>query len=121
MPKYMLLMYIPPAGAPTETSAGAPKENWADQQNAWGEFVQGLKDAGVYLDNNSLAGTDVATTVQTRDGETLLTDGPFAETKEYLAGYFLIEADDLDTALKHAAQVPSAAWGSVEVRPLRES
>jgi hypothetical protein len=120
MPKYMLLMYVPPARPPKERSAGPPKESWADQQKLWGEFVQGLKDAGVYLDNNSLAGTDVATTVRVRDRETQITDGPFAETKEYLAGYFLIEAEDLDTALEHAAQVPSAAWGSVEVRPLWE-
>ena len=52
-----------------------------------------------------------------RGGETQITDGPFAETKEYLAGYFLIEAPDLDAALEHAEQMPSASWGAVEVRP----
>jgi hypothetical protein len=56
--------------------------------------------------------------VRVRDGETAVTDGPFAETKEYFAGYFLIEVDDLDAALAWAARVPSATYGSVEVRPL---
>jgi hypothetical protein len=56
--------------------------------------------------------------VQVRDGETQITDGPFAETKEALAGYFLINAPDLDTAIEWAAKIPSASWGSVEVRPV---
>jgi hypothetical protein len=118
MPKYLLLMYAP--AQPPAPATPEREERWADQQKVWADFVQGLKDAGVWRDNNGLAGTDLATTVRVRDGETHITDGPFAETKEYLAGYFLIEVDDLDTALKHAAQVPSAAWGSVEVRPLWE-
>jgi hypothetical protein len=60
----------------------------------------------------------VATTVRVRDGETQITDGPFAETKEYFAGYYLIETPDLDVVLEWAARIPSATYGSVEVRPL---
>lgn len=72
----------------------------------------------MFLANHGLAGTDVATTVRVRDDETQITDGPFAETKEYFAGYYLIEAADLDGALKWAAQMPSSAYGAVEVRPV---
>ncbi len=68
--------------------------------------------------NRGLAGAETATTVRVRDAETQITDGPFAETKELLAGYFLIDAPDLDTALEYAAKVPSASYGSVEVRPV---
>jgi hypothetical protein len=84
----------------------------------WAKFEEEIKGAEVYLDNNGLARTDSATTVRVRDGERQVTDGPFAETKEYLAGYFLIDVDDLDAALDWAARIPSAEYGSVEVRPM---
>jgi hypothetical protein len=64
-----------------------------------------------------MQGTEVATTIRVRDDETLMTDGPFAETKEILASVFVIEVDDLDAALAHAARMPSAEYGAVEVRP----
>jgi hypothetical protein len=110
MPQYMLLMYQP--------VEGPPQENWAEQRQQWQQYVQDLTEAGALVHNNGLAGADAATTVRVRDGETQITDGPFAETKEMLAGYFLVEVDDLDSALKWAARIPSAAYGSVEVRPL---
>jgi hypothetical protein len=106
----MLLMYQP--------VEGPPQENMAEQYQQWQSYVQDLTEAGALVHNNGLAGIDAATTVRVRDGETQITDGPFAETKEMLAGYFLVEVEDLDTALKWAARIPSAAWGSVEVRPL---
>ena len=111
MPKYMLLMYQPGGDRPS-------REEIAEQWPRWQEFDRDLKEAGLFLANDGLAGTDAATTVRVRDGETQVTDGPFAETKEYLAGYYLIEAPDLDTALEWAARIPSADYGSVEVRPM---
>jgi hypothetical protein len=111
MPQYLLLNYLPVDGGP-------PPDEAADQHQRWESFARDLVDAGILLQNSGLKGTDAATTLRVRDGETQITDGPFAETKEYLAGYFLIEAPDLDTALKHAAKMPSATWGAVEVRPI---
>ena len=111
MSKYLLLMYQP---AGPEPSADEIREEWPK----WAKFEEEIKGAEVYLDNNGLARTDSATTVRVRDGERQVTDGPFAETKEYLAGYFLIDVDDLDAALDWAARIPSAEYGSVEVRPM---
>ncbi|GAA2269620.1 MULTISPECIES: YciI family protein [Kitasatospora] len=111
MPKYMLLNYLPTKGGP------APEE-MREQHARWMRYDQDLKEAGLFLANDGLAGPDAATTVRVRGGETQLTDGPFAETKEYLAGYFLIEAPDLDVALEWAARMPSSSYGSVEVRPV---
>lgn len=77
-----------------------------------------LKEKGVYLGGERLADVDSATSVRVRDGKTLVTDGPFAETKEQLGGYFLVECDHLDQATEIAAQIPSAEYGTIEVRPL---
>jgi hypothetical protein len=121
MPQYMLLMYHPTDSAPRDSS-GKPlttPEDWAAEGERWASFTKDLADAGLLVANSGLQGTDAATTVRVRDGETQITDGPFAETKEYLAGYFLIEAEDLDTALAWAARIPSTTWGSTEVRPVR--
>jgi hypothetical protein len=111
MPQYLLLMYRP-------TEGGPGPETMADEHKAWQAFTQDLQDSGALLGNKGLAGIESATTLRVRDGETQVTDGPFAETKEYLAGYFLVEAADLDAALAHAAAMPNAAYGSVEVRPV---
>jgi hypothetical protein len=121
MPQYMLLMYHPSDGGPRDSS-GQPlstPEDWAAERERWAAFTKDLADAGRLVANSGLQGTDAATTVRVRDGETQITDGPFAETKEYLAGYFLIDADDLDAALGWAARIPSTNWGSTEVRPVR--
>ena len=79
-----------------------------------------LESAGKFLGGDALAPTSMATTVRIRNDETLVTDGPFAETKEQLGGFYLIDADDLDEALAWAARVPAARDGSVEVRPVVE-
>jgi hypothetical protein len=93
-----------------------------DERNAYfGEYMgytQALVDAGIWVGGNQLQGTDTATVVRVRDGETLTTDGPFAETKEQLAGYYLIEVETLDDALDWAARIPSARIGTIEVRPV---
>jgi hypothetical protein len=88
----------------------------------YGEYlalVHELRAAGKYVGGNPLQPTATATTVRVRDGKTQMTDGPFAETKEQLGGYFLIEAADLDEATRIAARLPTARFGSIEVRPIR--
>jgi hypothetical protein len=85
--------------------------------NAFGEYVRS-KDA--FLGGEALEPTATATTVRVRDGQTLTTDGPFAETKEALGGYYLVEATDLDEAIDFAARIPGAQNGSIEVRPIWE-
>ena len=77
-----------------------------------------LKAAGVLLANNGLDPVTNATTVRVRDGKTLITDGPFAETHEQLGGYFLLECNDLDEAIRWAEKIPTAKYGSIEIRPL---
>jgi hypothetical protein len=82
------------------------------------EFSKQLQTNGNYLAGTQLRASNTATTVKVRDGQRLVTDGPFAETREQLGGYYLIEAKDLDEALAIAARVPSASTGTIEVRPV---
>ena len=98
-----------------------PRMPKPEAEKLMGEFVQlrnDLKASGHYLGGERLQPTSSATTVRVRDGKTLTTDGPFAETKEQLGGFFLIEAEDLNSAIQLAARIPSARFGSVEVRPI---
>jgi hypothetical protein len=81
---------------------------------------EGLRDRGVLLAAEPLHPVDTATTVRVRDGQVTVTDGPFAETKEQLAGFYLVDAPDLDAAIQIAARIPPAREGSIEVRPVRE-
>ena len=111
--QYLILIYGDPTAAATMTEAEG-----REVMNAYFAYSQGLQDAGVYVDGNPLEGTDAATTVRVRNGERLLTDGPFAETREVLGGYYLIECDSLDAAIEHAAACPGAQKGSIEVRPI---
>ena len=83
------------------------------------EFDAGIRRSGHCLASEALQSVQTATTVRVREGRVSITDGPFAETKEQLAGFYMIEARDLDEALKIAAQIPPAAIGSIEVRPIR--
>ena len=80
----------------------------------------GLRESGVLMAAEALQSTESATTVRVRGGRATITDGPFAETKEQLAGFYLIDAANLDAALEIAAKIPPAREGSVEVRPVRE-
>jgi hypothetical protein len=86
--------------------------------NEYGAFTESIKESGNYVAGDALQPTSTATTVRIRGGETLVTDGPFAETKEQLGGYYLVEAKDVDEALKIAERIPSARYGSIEVRPV---
>ncbi len=84
------------------------------------QLAQDLKSSGQYLAANPLHSTSMATSVRVRDGKRLVTDGPFAETREQLGGYFLVNAKDLDEAIGIAARIPMARKGTVEVRPVIE-
>jgi len=86
----------------------------------WWEYDQWLHDQGWHRGGEALQPTPTATTVRVRDGKTLSTDGPFAETKEQLGGYYLIECDNLDQAIEAAARMPSSPTGSTEIRPIQE-
>jgi len=111
--KYLLLIYADEARWQTMTEAA--------QGAIFGEYmtlVDELKASGKYLGGEPLEPTTTASTVRLRDGKALVTDGPFAETREQLGGFFLIEAGSLDEALAIAGRIPDARVGSIEVRPV---
>jgi len=109
--KYMLLIYSAEA-APADPAAGA------SMLAAYGAYSEALKQAGALLGADRLQPSANATTVRISDGHNEVLNGPYAETREQLGGYFLIEAPDLDVALKWAARCPGASHGIVEVRPI---
>jgi hypothetical protein len=111
--KYLLTIYADESAWEDVT----PEDSKAIM-DAYGAFTQDVNDAGVFVGGEGLQPTATATTVRVRDGERLLTDGPFAETKEQLGGFYLLECKDLDEAVDWAARIPGAAQGSVEVRPV---
>ena len=84
----------------------------------WFEYTTALQESGAMVAGDALEPIDTATTVRVRDGETVISDGPFAETKEALGGYYLVDVPDLDAALAWAAKIPNVGYGSVEVRPV---
>jgi hypothetical protein len=84
----------------------------------WNAFIGAMQQAGIIVKGDGLLGPETATTVRVRDGKRLVQDGPFADAKEQLGGYFVIEVPDLDQALEWAARAPCAAMASVEVRPV---
>jgi hypothetical protein len=106
--KYLCLVYL----EPQKFNAVADTECFA--------CGEGLRQRGVLLAAEPLFPVDTATTVRVRNGAVTVTDGPFAETKEHLAGFYLIEARDLNDAIQVASKIPPAREGSVEVRPVRE-
>ena len=110
--QYLLLIYG------TETYWENPGPEQGKMAGEYMEFTKGITASGHYKGGNRLDFTSKATTVRVREGKTLTTDGPFAETREQLAGYYLVEAKDLDTALAIAARIPGARFGSIEVRPV---
>ncbi len=110
--KYMLLIYLDElALSETEREACYVEST---------QLAQQIKSSGKYLAANPLHPTSTATSVRVRDGKRFVTDGPFAETREQLGGYFLIEAKDLDEAIGIAARIPMARKGTVEIRPVIE-
>jgi hypothetical protein len=107
--QYILLIYS------AESDDAAQPDSFMAE---FGAFTQGIVRNGNFKAADRLKAVATATTVRVREGKTLTTDGPFAETREQLGGYYLIEAKDLDEAIAIAAKVPSARYGSVEVRPV---
>jgi hypothetical protein len=111
--QYLLMIY--------RNEAELSKMDAADRKKVtaeYGAFTQSIIQSGHFKAGDGLQPTTTATTVRVREGKTLTTDGPFAETREQLAGYYLVDAKDLDTALGIAARIPGAKTGSVEVRPV---
>jgi len=111
--QYLLMIY--------QSEAESGKLDPAARQKVSGEygaFTQSIIQSGNFKAGDGLQPTTTATTVRVRDGKTLTTDGPFAETREQLAGYYLVDAKDLDAALAIAARIPGAKTGSIEVRPI---
>src|SRR5215208_6827716 len=109
--KYLCTIY----GDESQMS-GMTREQMSEMLEAYGAF--GREAGDVVLGGEGLQPTSTATTVRVRDGERMLTDGPFAETKEQLGGFYLLECDSLDEAIEWASKIPGARYGSVEVRPV---
>jgi hypothetical protein len=110
--RYLLLIYTP------ETAEPPPDDAMAAQLAEYAAFTQWTKDKGYYEAGEALQPTGSATTVRVRDGSTVTTDGPFAETKEALGGFYLVECANLDEAIEAAARIPGARLGSIEIRPI---
>lgn len=111
--QYLLMIY--------ENEAEDAKRSAADDAQVmaeYGAFTQSIIQSGNFKSGDRLQPTSTATTVRVRDGKTLTTDGPFAETREQLGGYYIVEAKDLDAAIAIAARIPGARFGSIEVRPI---
>lgn len=111
MSQYMLLVYQP------EVEAAEQAEREAELP-LFVELHRSLREAGLLVGVQRLGSVESATSVRVRDGETEITDGPFAVTKEVLAGYYILDCADLDEALKQAERVPAARFGTIEVRPM---
>jgi hypothetical protein len=111
MSQYMLLVYE----QEVEPAVQAERET---ELPLFLEFHRSLREAGLLVGVQRLHSPESATSVRVRDGEAEITDGPFAVTKEILAGYYIVECADLDEALKVAARVPAARWATIEVRPM---
>lgn len=113
MPQYALLIY--------DNESLWPNMSEADQKKLMDDYwaySEELQKAKAFIAGEALQPTQTATSVQVRDGKTLTTDGPFAETKEQLGGFYIVDAKDLDEAHKWAAKIPSARFGTIEVRPI---
>ncbi len=106
----MLLIYGTPNTARAEAESGALEK--------WLALTAEMGEVGVLVAGDQLHPAESATTVRDRDGQRLVSDGPFAETKEHLLGYYILDVADLDAALGWAGRLPNVSWGSVEVRPL---
>ena len=111
--KYALLIY----GDETQAQGASP-ELTQQVMDEWWKYEAWLGEKGIKLAGEALQPTDQATTVRTQGGEAITTDGPFAETKEQLGGFYLLEAANLDEALEAATKCPGATYGSIEVRPV---
>ena len=112
--QYLLLIYL------NEADRVAPDTATREMSNEYREYTESIAASGNYKGGNALQSTKTATSVRVRNGKRQTTDGPFAETREQLAGYYLVDAPDLDGAISLAARIPGARLGTIEVRPIQE-
>jgi len=113
--KYLCLIYSDESQWPK-----LPKDQADTMMAEYGEFTRSIKESGHYVGGHRLEPTGTATTLRSRNGKLSTTDGPFAETKEQLGGFYLIEARDLNDAIQVASRIPGVRFGSIEVRPVAE-
>jgi hypothetical protein len=113
--KYMVLIYSDPAREP---QYGTPE--FQEMMGGYFAFNDRLKADGVEFSGEGLQGIETATSLRLRGGKAETMDGPFAETKEHLGGYYVLDVPDLDAALRYAAMIPTASYGTIEVRPLMD-
>jgi hypothetical protein len=111
--QYMLMIYGNEAGMQSASKADAER-----MLAAYGAYTQAMKSGGVLVASGHLRPSTAASTVRVADGKTKVLDGPYAETKEQLGGYYIVDVPDLDAALSWAARCPGASTGTIEVRPL---
>ena len=109
--KYTFLLYSNPADF-----ADMGPDDWAEMKQVYGAYIGALQEAGIFVSTDWLHPADTATTISVKDGEKRVQDGPFADTKETLGGYFVIDVPDLDAALAWAEKCPAAHAGKVEIR-----
>ena len=112
--QYMLLIYQKELDPAVQKDQAAMAKIYQEYQ----ALNEDLRKRGQFISNHGLKPHATATTLKVRDGKTVTTDGPFAETREQLGGYYVVEAADLDEAIGIAERIPSARWGSVEIRPV---
>lgn len=112
--RYLLLIYV------AEATQQPPPEVMQAEMEAYGAFTEDIRARGLMQAGEALEPTTTATTVRVQDGRTVTTDGPYAETKEALGGFYLVDARDLDEAIELAARIPAARHGAIEVRPIWE-
>ena len=113
--QYLLMIYSAEGAGPQPGS-----EDFDKMLQGYGSVTQEMQDRKVFLGGNPLESVSAATTVRVRNGSSETIDGPFAETKEVLGGYYLLDCEDLDEAIEFAGKIPSAAFGSIEIRPVAE-
>lgn len=110
--RYLLLIYN------TEPTEAVPQDVMAAEQGGYNSFTAAIRETGQFEAGEALQPTTTATTVRVENGRTITTDGPFAETKEQLGGFYLVECRDIDEAIELAARIPGATHGSIEIRPI---
>ncbi|MGB5706229.1 MAG: YciI family protein [Arenicellales bacterium] len=113
--QYLLLIYSAEDAGPQPGEA-----EYGEFMNDYYAFTKEVRERGIFEGGQPLDRISTATTVSVRDGETQVSDGPFAETKEVLGGYYLLDCKNLDEALECAAKIPTAKYGSIEVRPIMQ-
>ena len=115
MSQYMLLIY-----SSEDANADWTDEERQNDMKRWFDYSEEMSKAGAFVAGEPLHGVETATSVRNRDGETLTSDGPFAETKEVLGGFYIVDVDTEDEALEWAAKCPGADYGTIEVRPVMD-